>query len=130
MLRLDILGILLSLFFLGPRNWRWSLAAAGVALAATLLFLVVWRADLTAYTMGGLFTQVELGGSRFSALLAGLPGPFACYAVAKFMAGRPMGQAGWLRQILPWNELENPAAGTFAKYALLSAVFCLIKTLS
>ncbi|HBS92686.1 MAG TPA: hypothetical protein DEA85_01600, partial [Firmicutes bacterium] len=86
-LRLDILGILLSLFFLGPRNWRWSLAAAGVALAATLLFLVVWRADLTAYTMGGLFTQVELGGSRFSALLAGLPGPFACYAVAKFMAG-------------------------------------------
>lgn len=130
MLRLDILGLLLSLFFLGPRYWRWSLAAAGVALAATLLALVVWKADLVAYTMGGLFTQVELGGSRFYALLAGLPGPFACYAAAKLMAGRPMGQAGWLRQILPWSELENPAAGTFAKYALLSALFALIKSFS
>ena len=129
MLRLDILGILLSLFFLGPRNWRWSLAAAGVALVATFLTLLVWPADLTAYTMGGLFTQVELGGGPIGSLLAGLAGPFACFAAAKFIVRKPMGKAGWLRQILPWSELENPAAGTFAKYALFSAMFCLVKTI-
>mgnify|MGYP000867214662 CR=1 FL=1 len=110
MLRLDFFGLLLTLFFLGPKHWRWGLAAAGGALVTTVLFLVVWKADLVA-------------------LLAALVGPFAVYAVAKIMAWRPMGQVGWLRQILPWSELENPAAGTFAKYALLSALFALVKVL-
>ncbi len=129
MLRLDFFGLLLTLFFLGPKHWRWGLAAAGVALVTTVLFLVVWKADLVAYTMGGLFTQVELASRSLGTLLAALVGPFAVYAVAKIMAWRPMGQVGWLRQILPWSELENPAAGTFAKYALLSALFALVKVL-
>lgn len=130
MLRLDILGLLLTLFFLGPKHWRWSLAAAGVALVATLLFLIVWQTDLIAYTMGGLFSQLELNNNSFTGLLAGLVGPFACYAVAKFIAWRPMGKTGWLKQLLPWSELENPRAGTFAKYAILSVLFALVKLLS
>lgn len=130
MLRLDVFGILLTLFFLGPRHWRWSLAAAGVAWVSTLLFLLVWKADLVAYTMGGLFTQVELKGGSLGTLLASLPGSFVCYAAARLKTQRPMGDAGWLKQILPWSEIENPMAGTFAKYALLSALFALLKTLS
>ncbi|GEM_PF-1274834 len=127
LLRLDIFGLLLSLFLLGPRQWRWSLAAAGVALAATILTFLVLRVEVTAYTMGGVFTQVELGGGRLGNLALGLAGPFACYAVARLKAGRPMGEAGWLRQLLPWSRLENPLAGTFAKYALLAAVFNIIQ---
>lgn len=130
MLRLDILGILLTLFFLGPKHWRWSLAAAGVAFTATVFLLVVWQAELVAYTNGGLFSQMELAEGKFSSLLAALPGSFSCYTVAKLIAWRPMGQAGWLKQLLPWSPLENPAAGTFAKYALLSALFSLFKALS
>jgi hypothetical protein len=41
-----------------------------------------------------------------------------------------MGEAGWWNQILPWSELENPMAGTFAKYALLAALFALFKAFS
>lgn len=128
MLRLDILGLMLSVFILGPKYWRWSLAAAGVGLTATLLTLVVWRVNLTAYTMGGVFTQVELEGGRLGALLVGSAGSFASYAVARFICSKPMGESGWIKQILPWSELENPVAGTFAKYALLTAVFNIIKT--
>jgi len=127
MLQLDLLGILLSLFLLGPRHWRWSLAAVGAALTATVLTIILLRVDLTAYTMGGLFTQVELEGGRLATLLVGMAGPFACYSVAKLITLRPMGEAGWLKQILPWSNLEKPMAGTFAKYALLSAIFSLIK---
>lgn len=130
MLRLDFLGLLISLFLLGPKHWRWSLAAAGVALTATVLTLIVWRADLTAYTMGGIFTQVDLAGGRWPGLILGLAGPFACYTVARFAAKRPMGQTGWLRQILPWSELENPMAGTFAKFAVLAGVFSILKELT
>ena len=61
LLRLDIFGLLLSLFLLGPRQWRWSLAAAGVALAATILTFLVLRGGSDLYH-GGVFTQVELGG--------------------------------------------------------------------
>lgn len=129
MLRLDFLGVLLSLFLLGPRQWRWSLLAAGVALVSTVLTIIVLRVDLAAYTMGGVFTQVDLGGSRRVTLLIGLAGPFTCYAVARLMKRRPMGEGGWLKQILPWSVLENPVEGTFAKYALLTAVFSLIKVL-
>jgi len=130
LLKLDFLGILFSLFLLGPRHWRWSLAAVAVAITATVLILIIWRVELTAYTMGGLFTQVELTGGRLSTLLLGLSGPFACYTVARFMDRRPMGESGWLKQILPWSELENPIAGTFAKYALLTAIFSVIKAFS
>ena len=70
MLRLDILGLLLSLFFLGPRHWRWSLAAAGVAFASTVILLLVWQAELVAYTNGGLFSQMELAEGKISSLLA------------------------------------------------------------
>lgn len=130
MLRLDVIGILLSLFFLGPKNWRWSLAAAGVAWASTLLLLLVWKTDLVAYTMGGLFTHIELAEGSLVTLLAALAGPFVCYAVARLTVRRPMGEAGWWNQILPWSELENPMAGTFAKYALLAALFALFKSFS
>ncbi|MGI6364732.1 MAG: hypothetical protein ACOX2G_03150 [Bacillota bacterium] len=129
MLRLDFLGILLSLFLLGPRQWRWSLAAAGVSLLATLLTIIVLRVDLAVYTMGGVFTQVDLGNGRLVTLLIGLAGPFACYSIARLKKRRPMGEKGWLRQILPWSPLENPMEGTFAKYALLTAVFSIIKIL-
>ena len=130
MLKLDLAGVLFSLFVLGPRQWRWTLAAVAVAKLATLLTLIVWRVELTAYTMGGLFTQVELNGGPLSALLIGLAGPFACYAVAKLKARRPMGERGWFKQLLPWSELENPMAGTFAKYALLAALFSVFKAFS
>lgn len=130
MLRLDVIAILLSLFFLGPKNWRWSLAAAGVAWVSTLLLLLVWKAELVAYTMGGLFTHVELEAASLGTLLAALAGPFVCYAVARLTARKPMGEAGWWKQILPWSEMENPMAGTFAKYALLAALFALFKALS
>jgi|SRR5690554_3329357 len=130
MLRLDILGILISLFLLGPRNWRWSLAAAAVTMVATCAALLVWRVELVAYTMGGIFTQVDLTGGRLGALLLGYSGPFACYAVARLSCHRPMGEIGWLRQLLPWSKLENPMAGTFAKFALLTAIFITIQAIT
>lgn len=129
MVQLDILGVLLTVFCLGPKNWRWGLIATGISLAATLLTLIVLKAGLVAYTMGGLFTQVELADSPFWALLFALSGPFACYATAKIMVWRPMGQSGWLKQLLPWSELENVGAGTLAKYALFTAVFCTLNAL-
>lgn len=129
MLNLDFLGILLSIFLLGPRQWRWSLAAVGVSLLATVLTIIVLRVDLAAYTMGGIFTQVELGKGRLVTLLLSQAGPFACYSVARLKTRRPMGEKGWLRQLLPWSVLENPMEGAFAKYALLTAVFSAIKVL-
>lgn len=128
-MRIDFLGILLSVFLLGPRQWRWSLAAAGVSLLATVLTIVVLRIDLAAYTMGGVFTQVDLGSGSLSTLLLGQAGPFACYSVARLKKRHPMGEKGWLKQILPWSALENPLEGTFAKYALLTAVFSVLKVL-
>lgn len=129
MVQLDILGIFLTLFILGPKYWRWSLGAVGISMVATLLLLIIFRADLIVYTMGGLFTQVELRDSPFWALLLGLAGPFASYTVAKIIAWRPMGETGWSKQLLPWSELENIGAGTLAKYALLAAVFSAIKNI-
>lgn len=85
---------------------------------------------MTAYTMGGLFAQVDLDGGRLTRLIIGSTGPFACYAVARLCSRRPMGEHGWLKQILPWSELENPMAGTFAKYALLAAIFNILKIFS
>ena len=126
MLRLDILGILISVFLLGPRNWRWTLAAAGIAKLTTILMLMVWRVELTAYTMGGLFTQVDTAG-RFTSIIIALSGPFACYAVARLAVVQPMGSSGWLKQLLPWSELEHPMAATFAKFGLLAGVFSLVK---
>ena len=130
MLRLDILGILVTLFLLGPRNWRWSLGAVAVAKLTTVLMMVVWQVDLTVYTMGGLFTQMELAGGRLTTLILGLVGPFACYAVARMTVRYPMGEAGWLRQSLPWSTLEHPMAATFAKYAMLSAAFSIFRALN
>lgn len=129
MVRLDILGILLTLFLMGPKYWRWSLGAVGISMAATLLLLIILKSDLIAYTMGGLFTQVELKDSPLWALLFGFFGPLASYTVAKFIAWRPMGEAGWSKQLLPWSELENTGAGTLAKYALLAALFSAIKNI-
>jgi len=99
-----------------------------MALLSTLLVLIVWRVDLAAYTMGGLFTQVDAQGGRLTRLAVGLTGPFVCYAAARLKARRPMGDRGWLKQMLPWSELEHPMAGTFAKYAFLAAVFNILRT--
>lgn len=129
MLRIDFLGILVSLFLLGPRQWRWSLAAAGVSLLATVLTIIVLRVELAAYTMGGIFTQVDLDKGPLVTLLLSQVGPFVCYSVARLKKRCPMGEQGWLRQILPWSTLENPMEGAFAKYALLTAVFSAIKVL-
>lgn len=124
MVRLDIAGVVFTLFLLGPRNWRWSLAAIGVGKLATLLILVLWRVPLAAYTMGGMFTQVDLeGGGVFSTLVITLTGPFCCYTVARLATSSPLGDEGWWNQLLPWSELSHPMAATFAKYALLSGLF-------
>ena len=130
MLRLDFLGILVSVFLLGPKNWRWSLWAAAVAKITTVLILVLWRVDLAAYTMGGLFTEVDMVGGRLPTFVLGLMGPFVCYGVARMTVRHPMGKAGWLKQILPWSELDHPMAATFAKYAMLAAIFNIITAFS
>lgn len=127
MVRLDIVGILFSLFLLGPRNWRWSLAAMAVGKLATLITLVLWRLPLAAFTMGGLFTQIELEANFISALVVTGAGPFFCYTVARLAASRPLGDREWWKQLLPWSELAHPMAATFVKYAMLSGLFGVYK---
>ncbi|MTI94838.1 MAG: hypothetical protein FH749_05030 [Firmicutes bacterium] len=126
MVRLDVLGILLTVFLLGPANWRWSLLAMAIAKGATLLLLVFGQAPVIAYTMGGMFNQLELDGQLVKAILLIFAGPVACYSFVRFQTSRPFGDKNLFAQLLPWSELENPLRVTVVKYALFSALFNIV----
>lgn len=128
MIRLDLLGILLTLFLLGPRYWRHSLVAVGLGALATLVVLLFWQVPLAAFTIGGIFSQVEPHRAWFRGLVAALAGPFVCYSVARMRSRDPLATSygGW-DWLMPWNEPREPLAAALAKYGVLAAIYVLYK---
>ncbi len=119
MLRLDILGILITLFLIDVFNWKKVLISFFSVIFITLVVLLALDISYTSIFIGGVFTQIKIGGGALK--ITGF-----LHVIIALLIGRILAKERFSINLLwPW-EFNNSWFIIYYKLGFYNLIFLVL----
>ncbi|HHV72675.1 MAG TPA: hypothetical protein GXX38_08725 [Clostridia bacterium] len=133
MLQLDLIGLFITLLFLGPQNIFYVFIAILIHEIGRLVFLILIKSPVEAVVTGGILNSTVLATAEpiTISLLITLAGPFFCMITSLFIFRMKKKFLKNINEFInPFCKLDNPWAVINFRFAILSTIFGIIKLLN